>query len=45
MSPSNSAKPVARHVIPIRPNAEVIAWERHCRIKYAKAMQKAVANA
>jgi DNA repair protein RadD len=30
--------PVSRYVIPIKPNAEVIAWERHCRIKYAKAM-------
>ena len=30
--------------VPIRPNAEVIAWERHCRIKYAKSMQKVAAN-
>jgi superfamily II DNA or RNA helicase len=36
--------PVARSVVPIEPNAEVLAWERHCRIKYAKAMQKAAAN-
>ena len=30
---------------PIPPTAEVAAWDRHCRIKYAKAMQKAQANA
>jgi DNA repair protein RadD len=35
--------PDARNITPIRPNAEVIAWERHCRIKFAKAMQKAAA--
>jgi superfamily II DNA or RNA helicase len=28
-------------VEPIPPNAEVLAWDRHCRIKFAKAMQKA----
>jgi hypothetical protein len=26
---------------PKPPNGEVIAWDRHCRIRYAKAMQKA----
>jgi DNA repair protein RadD len=26
------------------PSAEVLAWDRHCRIKFAKAMQKAVAH-
>ena len=29
---------------PIEPNAEVLAWERHCRIKFAKAMAKAGAD-
>jgi hypothetical protein len=38
--------PEHRSVTPLPPNAEVRAWERHCRIRYAKAMQKAlVANA
>jgi superfamily II DNA or RNA helicase len=37
--------PATNNIAPIPPSAEVIAWERHCRIKYAKAMQKAVANA
>ena len=30
--------PVDRSVLPIRPNAEVLAWDRHCRIRYAKSM-------
>src|SRR5262249_15612572 len=37
--------PTRRHVTPIPPDSEVIAWDRHCRIKYAKAMQKAGARA
>ena len=36
--------PLDRQVEPLKPNAEVIAWDRHCRIAYAKAMQKAAAN-
>jgi DNA repair protein RadD len=36
--------PVTNNVSPIPPNAEVLSWERHCRIRYAKAMQKVVAN-
>jgi len=31
--------PVGRHVEPIPPNAEVMAWDRHLRIKYAKSKQ------
>ena len=30
---------------PKPPNAEVLAWDRHCRIRFAKAMEKAAANA
>jgi DNA repair protein RadD len=37
--------PPDRHLAPIPPSSEVLAWERHCRIRYAKAMQKAAANA
>jgi hypothetical protein len=33
--------PHDRYVEPLKPNAEVIAWDRHCRIKFAKSMQKA----
>jgi superfamily II DNA or RNA helicase len=29
---------------PINPSSEAVAWDQHCRIKYAKAMQKAAAN-
>jgi hypothetical protein len=29
---------------PIQPTLEVSAWDRHCRIKYVKSMQKAQAN-
>jgi superfamily II DNA or RNA helicase len=36
--------PSQRHVTPIPPDSEVIAWDRHCRIRYAKAMQKAGAH-
>jgi superfamily II DNA or RNA helicase len=32
--------PSKNNVTPIRPDSEVIAWDRHCRIKYAKSMQK-----
>jgi superfamily II DNA or RNA helicase len=37
--------PVQRYVAPMQPSAEVLAWERHCRIKYAKSMARQVANA
>jgi superfamily II DNA or RNA helicase len=30
---------------PTDPTAEVIAWDRHCRIRYAKSMQKAQTDA
>jgi DNA repair protein RadD len=30
--------PLSRFVLPMKPNAEVIAWERHLRIKYAKSL-------
>jgi DNA repair protein RadD len=30
---------------PIPPTTEVTAWDRHCRIKFAKAMEKAAASA
>ena len=31
---------------PVPPTAEVSAWDRHCRIKFAKQMEKAAgANA
>jgi DNA repair protein RadD len=33
-----------RGISPMPPTPEVVAWDRHCRIKYAKAMQKAAAN-
>ncbi len=36
--------PPDRFVTPKPPNAEVLAWDRHCRIRYAKALQKAAAN-
>jgi hypothetical protein len=36
--------PKHRSVPPLPPNPEVTSWERHCRIKYAKVMQKAAAN-
>ena len=29
---------------PAKPSAEVAAWDRHCRIKFAKSMQKAGAD-
>jgi len=35
--------PAWGEVQPLKPNAEVLAWERHTRIRYAKAMQKAQA--
>jgi superfamily II DNA or RNA helicase len=34
------AWPIDRNVVPIPPNAEVLAWDRHCRIRYAKSQQK-----
>jgi superfamily II DNA or RNA helicase len=37
--------PLQRYVTPTPPSAEVLAWERHCRIKYAKSMARQVANA
>jgi DNA repair protein RadD len=37
--------PSARSVPPLEPNAEVLAWDRHCRIRYAKRMQKEAGNA
>jgi len=36
--------PADRIVPPLEPSPEVRAWDRHCRIKYAKAMHKAAAN-
>ncbi len=36
--------PLDRFVTPKPPSAEVLAWNRHCQIRYAKAMQKAAAN-
>jgi hypothetical protein len=36
--------PLDRHVEPLPADGEVLAWDRHCRIRYAKAMQKAAAN-
>jgi DNA repair protein RadD len=35
--------PVDRHIEPIAPSAEVIAWDRHCRIRYAKSMGRKAA--
>jgi hypothetical protein len=32
--------PVDRHIEPKPPTSEVIAWDRHCRIRYVKAIQK-----
>lgn len=32
--------PLCRSVEPIPPSAEVLAWDRHCRIKFAKRMAK-----
>lgn len=37
--------PLDRAVEPLPPNAEALAWDRHCRIRYAKAMEKAGAGA
>jgi DNA repair protein RadD len=34
------AWPLDRNIMPIPPNAEVLAWDRHLRIKYAKSQQK-----
>ena len=31
--------PLDRTIMPIRPNAEVLAWDRHLRIRYAKSME------
>ena len=31
--------PLERNIMPIPPNAEVLAWDRHCRIRYAKSQQ------
>ena len=36
--------PLDHYISPVPPNAEVTAWDRHCRIKFAKSMQKASAN-
>jgi hypothetical protein len=36
--------PSKSNVTPIRPDSEVIAWDRHCRIRYAKSMAKAGAR-
>ena len=33
------------HANPLPPTPEVAAWDRHCRIRYAKSMQKVPANA
>jgi DNA repair protein RadD len=33
--------PQSNNVEPLEPNAEVMAWDRHCRIRYAKAMEAA----
>ena len=35
--------PPYRYVLPLPPDAEVLAWDRHCRIRYAKRMQKEAA--
>ena len=32
--------PLDRNIAPMRPNAEVLAWDRHLRIRYAKSMEK-----
>jgi superfamily II DNA or RNA helicase len=32
-----------QHLPPVAPSGEVLAWDRHCRIRYAKAMEKAAA--
>ena len=37
--------PLDRFIVPTEPTGEVLAWDRHCRIRYAKAMQKVTANA
>src|SRR4029079_12659720 len=37
------AWPIDRQIEPIPPSAEVLAWDRHCRIRYAKSQQKAQA--
>ncbi len=31
-------------VTPLRPSPEVPSWERHCRIKYPKAMERGAAH-
>jgi DNA repair protein RadD len=36
--------PVDRNVAPITPNAEVLAWDRHLRIKYAKSKAREQAH-
>jgi len=36
--------PNYRSIIPQEPSPEVLAWVRHCQIKYAKRMQKAASN-
>jgi DNA repair protein RadD len=33
--------PLDRFIVPTKPTAEVVAWDRHCLIRYAKAMRKA----
>ena len=33
------------HADPLPPTPEVAAWDRHCRIKFAKAMEKAAVSA
>src|SRR5262249_37902651 len=36
--------PLDRHVEPYPANAEVRAFDRHCRIRYAKSMERAASN-
>ena len=31
--------PLDRTIEPVPPTPEVLAWDRHCRIKFAKSMQ------
>lgn len=33
--------PADRNIVPLPPSPEVLAWDRHCRIKFAKSMEKA----
>ncbi len=35
--------PAEHRVAPLEPSPEVLSWELHCRIRYAKSMQKAQA--